>query len=232
MPVADTIAGQVVADAIAEVRRLLAHESAWTPDSDGLDAGGRWLVGAEQIRTLAARRGLLGAVETVTRRLEGQVAVTAALRDAIAAAGRRYARDRGEGLPPLFFQSIHTSTARRRTTRSSRSSTTRWPTAWGCSWALPDRTLTASEHDDVCMELQGIWMFFESVPYAAQYSSTVSMIDAVTSREVALSETLRQHRPPVALSERWRRFTKQLRAWRRHLASPCEARYPIDDIPF
>ncbi|MEY2517937.1 MAG: hypothetical protein QOJ89_5301, partial [bacterium] len=68
-PFADTtVAGQVVADAIAELRRLLEHESAWTPDTDGIDSARRMLTTAEQVRTLAARRSLLGAVETVTRR--------------------------------------------------------------------------------------------------------------------------------------------------------------------
>lgn len=236
MPAADTIAGQVVAGAIADVRRLLELESAWTPDSDGVDALGRPLTTADEISTLAARRSLLGAVEAVTSRLELQVAVTAALRDAIAAAGWRHARDSGGGLAPLFFASIHhfnrASTHREVLAvlddARNLAATSRWSTGWGCSRALPDRTLTTAEHDDICIELQGIWMFFESVAYAAQYSSTVSMVDAVIRRQDALMQTLKQHAPPPPMSERCRRAAGRLR--RRRWWPPAPR--TVDDIPF
>ena len=244
MPVADsTVAGGLVADALADVHALLEHEASWTPQADAVDAAGARIRDTGDIRARAVRRSLLGAVESVTARLELQVAVVYALRDALAHAGERYAREHGERCSPLYFMSLahfnaastHAEVLALVTAARTVAATRRWPCGWGPVSAIPDRRWTVEEDGDVCDELQGIEMFFESRPWAGQCSSTLSMIDAVAHRETALIAASSAHgwRPPFRTRMAARasaRVRKVRRCVQALLGSPlvrCD-----DDLPF
>ena len=234
-----TIAGTAVADALADVHALLVHESSWTSEADALDTHGAPMGEATEIRARAAQRSILGAVESVTPRLELQVAVVYALRAALARAGERYALEHSERCSPLYFMSLahfnaaspHADVIALVAAARAIAASQRWPCDWGPVWAVPERRWSIAEDRSVGEQLQGIDMFFESRPWAGQCSSTLSMIAAVERRqqELMTANGLYGWRAP-----RRTRAVAHLRrlGWRARMNVRSRTRRLDDDIPF
>jgi hypothetical protein len=239
----DTVAGELVAAALTEIRARLQAADSWTTEADALDADGQRIDNPDVVRSSAVTLSLLGAVEAVTPRVELQAAVARALREALVAAASRYAREHADRCSPLYFMSIlyfarastHAEVLALIDAARALAVTRRWEAGWGPVWPLPSRRMTREEDEQVGAEMQGIDLFFESHPYAGQHSATMTMLDVVIARERALQAACAAYGwvPPLpariktAAATRLRRATRGARAalWR-------PAARPGDDIPF